>query len=65
MLIIQKIKCSFNRWGGLLYQSEKGNYLTQPWNGKFNNENLPVGTYYFIIETGSETLKGIVSIILE
>jgi gliding motility-associated-like protein len=55
----------YNRWGALLYQSDKGNYLTQPWDGKFKDENLPVGTYYYIIETGSETLKGIVSIILE
>jgi gliding motility-associated-like protein len=55
----------YNRWGALLYQSEKGAYSNNPWNGKYNDENLPVGSYYYIIEAGSDTLKGIVSIILD
>jgi gliding motility-associated-like protein len=55
----------YNRWGALLYQSEKGSYLSKPWNGKYKDEALPVGSYYYIIETGSDNLKGIVSIILD
>ncbi len=55
----------YNRWGALLYQSEKGAYSNNPWNGKYKDENLPVGSYYFIIETGEESLKGIVSILLD
>ena len=56
----------YNRWGGLIFQSEKGKYATTPWNGKYKNDDLPVGTYYFIIENGSnssDTIKGTVSIL--
>ena len=38
----------YNRWGELIYTSPAG--YTVPWNGKYNNkEDLPVGTYYYII----------------
>jgi gliding motility-associated-like protein len=40
----------YNRWGNLLFESTAGNYETNSWNGTFNNELMPVGTYYFIIE---------------
>ena len=40
----------YNRWGNLIYQSSEGQYTTAPWNGKYKNEKLPVGSYYFIIE---------------
>jgi gliding motility-associated-like protein len=36
----------YNRWGELLFQS-KG--YTQKWNGTYKGEQLPVGTYYYII----------------
>jgi gliding motility-associated-like protein len=55
----------YNRWGSLLYASDKGKYSTKPWNGTFNDKELPVGSYYFIIETGDEPLNGIVSIVTE
>lgn len=58
----------YNRWGNLLYQSEKGNYSGKPWNGTFEGKSMPVGSYYFIIETGAEDvdpITGIVSIVLE
>jgi gliding motility-associated-like protein len=58
----------YNRWGNLLFQSEKGKYETNPWDGKFNNEPMPVGTYYFIIEYNDKLRSnesGIVSIILD
>ena len=52
----------FNRWGQLVYQSE-GIYT--PWDGKFNNERLPISDYYYVITfdpnatplTGSVTIK--------
>ncbi|MBI1836775.1 MAG: gliding motility-associated C-terminal domain-containing protein, partial [Flavobacteriia bacterium] len=56
----------YNRWGALLYKSDKGNYNGRPWNGKFNDEDLPVASYYFIIEYNdnkTENLTGTVSII--
>ena len=36
----------YNRWGELLFQS-KG--YTQPWDGRYKGKELPVGTYYYII----------------
>lgn len=56
----------FSRWGKLLYSWED---VTSGWNGKFNNETLPDGTYFFIIngtdikdipfeEKGTVTLLG-------
>ncbi len=57
----------YNRWGALLYQSEPGAYNQKPWDGTFNDETLPVGSYYFIIdfnEEGVEPQKGIISIVL-
>jgi gliding motility-associated-like protein len=42
----------FNRYGQLLYQSQ-GNYLERPWDGYYNGQSLPVGTYYYIINLNS------------
>ncbi len=56
----------YNRWGALLFKSEKGKYETKPWDGKFNGEELPVASYYFIIEYNDDNMKnstGTVSII--
>jgi gliding motility-associated-like protein len=58
----------YNRWGNLIYQSEKGNYAGKPWDGTFEGSALPVASYYYVIdfndeEKGSQT--GIVSIVLE
>ncbi len=58
----------FNRWGNLLYESQEGNYANNPWNGTYNGEPVPVGSYYFIIEThtkGVDDFKGIVTVIRE
>lgn len=38
----------YDRYGRLLYQCLPGNY--QPWNGKYNGADVPVGTYYYIIK---------------
>jgi gliding motility-associated-like protein len=56
----------YNRWGNIIYQSQPGKYELKPWDGTHNQEPMPVGSYYFIIEFG-ETFKenesGIVSIV--
>lgn len=57
----------FNRWGSLLYESEKGGYDTNKWNGTFNGELLPVASYYYIIDFNDEeggSANGSVSIII-
>jgi large repetitive protein len=41
----------YNRWGELLFNS-KG-YTTR-WDGRFNGKNLPVGTYYYVINLNHE-----------
>ena len=56
----------YNRWGNLIYQSIEGCYNQMQWNGTYNGENLPVGTYYFIIENIDNltaSSSGIVTII--
>jgi gliding motility-associated-like protein len=42
----------YNRWGNLIYQSQPGKYQSKPWDGSHNQEPMPVGSYYFIIEFG-------------
>jgi len=37
----------YNRWGQMLFQSAPG--YPVPWDGRFNGEDLPVGTYYYVI----------------
>jgi gliding motility-associated-like protein len=37
----------YNRWGELLFHSDD---YQNDWNGTYNGENLPIGTYYFIID---------------
>jgi gliding motility-associated-like protein len=41
----------YNRWGELLFMS-KG-YVNK-WDGKYNGKDLPVGTYYYIINLNHE-----------
>ena len=49
----------YNRFGNLLYQSNSGQYEINPWNGTYNNEPMPVGSYYFIIEFNDGVKNGI------
>lgn len=44
----------YNRWGELLFRSD--NYLND-WNGTYNGQNLPVGTYYYVIELNDGKTK--------
>jgi gliding motility-associated-like protein len=56
----------YNRWGSLIYQSKAGQYETNPWDGTFKSEKMPVGSYYFIIEYNdnfTENKTGIVTLI--
>jgi gliding motility-associated-like protein len=37
-----------NRYGELIYETT--DYFLKPWNGKFNNTDVPVGVYYYLIK---------------
>ena len=52
----------YNRSGSLVYNSV--NY-PKPWDGTYNGKNLPVGTYYYVIDlkNGKKPLAGSVTII--
>ena len=57
----------YNRWGNLLFTSVQGDYDNNRWDGTFKGADLPVGSYYFIIEHNNEENdkeNGVVSIIL-
>jgi gliding motility-associated-like protein len=56
----------YNRWGNLVYESNKGSYTSKPWDGTYNGDKLPVASYYYMIdlnESDDELLKGTVTII--
>ncbi len=57
----------YNRWGAKLYASKTGDYANSAWDGTFEGKMMPVGSYYYIIDIGTdaEDLKGVVSIVLE
>lgn len=44
----QSVVHIFNRWGSLIYSSSDG--YQHPWDGTFNGINLPVATYYYVID---------------
>ncbi|MES2627710.1 MAG: gliding motility-associated C-terminal domain-containing protein [Bacteroidota bacterium] len=39
----------FNRWGGLIFESS--NY-TNNWDGRYNGEDVPQGTYFYLLDLG-------------
>lgn len=41
-----------NRYGQLVFQSS--GYEEEPWNGKYRNQDVPVGVYYYMIDLNSE-----------
>jgi gliding motility-associated-like protein len=41
----------YNRWGNLLYRSEG---YTIPWDGNYEGDPVPVGTYYYVIDLKSD-----------
>ena len=42
----------YNRWGELLFYDNNG--YANEWDGKFKGEELPVGTYYYVIDVHHE-----------
>lgn len=59
----------FNRWGETIYESIPGSYSSKPWDGKYKNALMPVGSYYYVIQRSKNgaigPLNGTVSIILK
>lgn len=59
----------FNRWGELLFEhnsSINDPYSDNPWDGKYQGEQMPVGSYYYIINLNdsNKTVKnGVITII--
>ena len=56
----------YNRLGNQIYESMEGGYNQMPWDGRFENQDLPVASYYYIIEYNDGVTKktsGNVSII--
>ena len=54
----------FSRYGSVVYQSGKG--YAQPWKGQMNGTDLPMGTYYYIIDPktkGRKIISGSVTIL--
>lgn len=43
----------FNRWGQLVFESQG---YREPWDGRFEGEDLPVGTYYFVIDLNNDAV---------
>jgi gliding motility-associated-like protein len=56
----------YNRWGSLMYHSDNYN-SANPWDGKYHGENVPDGTYYYVVKAiganDSPTKKGSLTII--
>lgn len=56
----------YNRWGALIFESPIGKYESNFWSGNYNDEKMPTGSYYFIIEFNKDDKKaesGTISII--
>jgi gliding motility-associated-like protein len=53
----------YNRWGAKLFESDG---YDNPWNGTYNGEKMPIGSYYFVVDFNdgvTEVAKGTVTII--
>lgn len=61
----------YNRWGNLLYEHDSkayGPYENNEWDGTFEGKELPIASYYFIIDFNDEEKRsatGIVTIVKE
>jgi gliding motility-associated-like protein len=59
----------YNRWGNLIYEHDSlkdGPYDDNRWNGKYNDQDMPVGSYYYLILFNDEkggSLSGVVSLL--
>ena len=45
----------YNRWGTLLFEQPNGYRVA--WNGKYKGKELPIGTYYYIIDVKDQSIK--------
>ncbi|MBL4736401.1 MAG: gliding motility-associated C-terminal domain-containing protein, partial [Flavobacteriales bacterium] len=56
----------YNRWGQLVFDSPRGDQYATKFDGTFNGEDLPVGTYYFVIKlndaANTEAITGPITI---
>ena len=54
----------FNRWGEIVFESNGGAAYI-PWDGMFESEELPVGTYYYVIDlnNGEDPQTGPITIV--
>lgn len=51
----------FSKWGQLIYEKDG---ITHVWDGKFKGENVPAGTYYYIIKyNGDKAQTGPITIV--
>ena len=52
----------FNQWGSLIFSSKGYN---TPWDGRYNNQPVEAGTYYYVIDLGNDAnvFKGSVTVI--
>jgi gliding motility-associated-like protein len=48
----------YNRWGELLFRSEG---YKEPWDGLYNGDELPIGTYYYVIDTNEPEFQDKIS----
>lgn len=61
----------FNRWGNLVFEyqsSASAPYNQNQWDGTYDGNALPVGSYYYVIDTNDgsgEVFTGAVSIIID
>jgi len=53
----------FNRWGELIFRSDKG--YTNPWDGTFKGRMLPIDSYHYVINlnNGTRAVVGNVTIV--
>ncbi len=53
----------YNRWGQIMFKSNRG--YTKKWDGTFNDKNLPIDTYFYVIKLNEklEALIGPITII--
>ena len=57
----------YNRWGNLIFESVRGDYDNNRWDGTYKGNLLPVASYFYIIEPnfdGVDPMAGSISIIL-
>ena len=47
----------FNRWGAIIFEASGEDYKLEEtrWEGQYNGKDVPVGTYYYIIDLKNNT----------